>query len=262
MIASRAHPEDCAPPGCRAEVTSPWPARSHGPLPAPPCHPTRRSTWASAPAPAEPHQSAPSEASSTCFPTRPRERDYLIQFQVPEFTCHCPLTGQPDFAHFTIDMVCRPALHRAQEPEDVFLELPPRRRLPREGHQHHPGRPGEGRHRTALRCASRPSWYVRGGIYTNVVAEHHKKGWKPAVPVPLAQLPLETGLSQLSTGLTAPHRHLAASDNHGDESAARQAPPLPVRAPEGAQPSDIRPNPALRADQPGHRRAQAPHPGR
>jgi hypothetical protein len=24
---------------------------------------------------------------------------------VPEFTCHCPLTGQPDFAHFTIDMI-------------------------------------------------------------------------------------------------------------------------------------------------------------
>ena len=33
------------------------------------------------------------------------QRDYLIQFQVPEFTCHCPLTGQPDFAHFTIDMI-------------------------------------------------------------------------------------------------------------------------------------------------------------
>ena len=29
----------------------------------------------------------------------------MIQFQVPEFTCHCPLTGQPDFAHFTIDMI-------------------------------------------------------------------------------------------------------------------------------------------------------------
>ena len=33
------------------------------------------------------------------------QRDYLIQFQVPEFTCHCPLTGQPDFAHFTINMI-------------------------------------------------------------------------------------------------------------------------------------------------------------
>jgi 7-cyano-7-deazaguanine reductase len=33
------------------------------------------------------------------------ERDYLIQLPVPEFTCHCPLTGQPDFAHFTIEMI-------------------------------------------------------------------------------------------------------------------------------------------------------------
>ena len=37
------------------------------------------------------------------FPNPAPERDYVIQFQVPEFTCHCPLTGQPDFAHFTID---------------------------------------------------------------------------------------------------------------------------------------------------------------
>ena len=40
------------------------------------------------------------------FPNPTPERDYVIQFQIPEFTCHCPLTGQPDFAHFTIDMIC------------------------------------------------------------------------------------------------------------------------------------------------------------
>ena len=39
------------------------------------------------------------------FPNPAPKRDYVIQFQIPEFTCHCPLTGQPDFAHFTIDMV-------------------------------------------------------------------------------------------------------------------------------------------------------------
>jgi 7-cyano-7-deazaguanine reductase len=33
------------------------------------------------------------------------QRDYLIRFQLPEFTCLCPLTGQPDFAHFSIDIV-------------------------------------------------------------------------------------------------------------------------------------------------------------
>ena len=47
--------------------------------------------------------SAPSKELHV-FPTRRRAR-LRHQFQVPEFTCHCPLTGQPDFAHFTIDMI-------------------------------------------------------------------------------------------------------------------------------------------------------------
>lgn len=29
--------------------------------------------------------------------------DYLIRFTCPEFTCLCPITGQPDFAHLVID---------------------------------------------------------------------------------------------------------------------------------------------------------------
>ena len=32
-------------------------------------------------------------------------RPYTIAFECPEFTCLCPLTGQPDFAHFTIQYV-------------------------------------------------------------------------------------------------------------------------------------------------------------
>ena len=31
--------------------------------------------------------------------------DYLVRFSCPEFTCLCPITGQPDFAHFVIDYV-------------------------------------------------------------------------------------------------------------------------------------------------------------
>ena len=31
--------------------------------------------------------------------------DYLIRFTAPEFTTLCPITGQPDFAHFVIDYV-------------------------------------------------------------------------------------------------------------------------------------------------------------
>ena len=32
-------------------------------------------------------------------------RDYLIEFNIPEFTCLCPLTGQPDFAEFHIKYI-------------------------------------------------------------------------------------------------------------------------------------------------------------
>jgi 7-cyano-7-deazaguanine reductase len=32
------------------------------------------------------------------FPNPHPERDYLIRFECPEFTCLCPRTGQPDFA--------------------------------------------------------------------------------------------------------------------------------------------------------------------
>jgi 7-cyano-7-deazaguanine reductase len=39
------------------------------------------------------------------FPNPKAERDYVIVFDCPEFTCLCPLTGQPDFATFTIRYV-------------------------------------------------------------------------------------------------------------------------------------------------------------
>jgi 7-cyano-7-deazaguanine reductase len=39
------------------------------------------------------------------FPNPSPDRDYEISFDVPEFTCLCPMTGQPDFAHFSITYV-------------------------------------------------------------------------------------------------------------------------------------------------------------
>jgi len=38
-------------------------------------------------------------------------------------------------------------------------------------------------------------WYVRGGIYTNVVAEHRRKGWKAQPTVALPSLDAQTGLA-------------------------------------------------------------------
>ena len=119
-------------------------------------------------------------------------RDYVIQFQIPEFTCHCPLTGQPDFAAFTIDIVAdklcvelkslkmymwsfrnEGAFHEKVTNDildDIVKATQPR----------------------FARITAK--WYVRGGIYTNVVAEHRKKGWKPQAVVMMPEHPVATGL--------------------------------------------------------------------
>ncbi len=126
------------------------------------------------------------------FPNPTPKRDYVIQFQIPEFTCHCPLTGQPDFAHFTIDMVAdklcvelkslkmymwsfrnEGAFHEKVTNDivdDIVRVTNPR----------------------FIRITAK--WYVRGGIYTNVVAEHRKKGWMPAPVVQLPRHDAESGL--------------------------------------------------------------------
>jgi 7-cyano-7-deazaguanine reductase len=126
------------------------------------------------------------------FPNPAPERDYVIQFQVPEFTCFCPLTGQPDFAHFTIDCIADKlcielkslkmymwsyrndgAFHEKVTNDiltDMVKAIKPR----------------------YLRITAK--WYVRGGIYTNVIAEHRQKGWKPAPKVDLPNLGAQTGL--------------------------------------------------------------------
>lgn len=39
------------------------------------------------------------------FPNPTPERDYEIVFECPEFTCLCPITGQPDFATLKINYV-------------------------------------------------------------------------------------------------------------------------------------------------------------
>jgi len=48
--------------------------------------------------------SQPSKDLQT-FPNPAPERDYEIAFDCPEFTCLCPMTGQPDFARFKISYV-------------------------------------------------------------------------------------------------------------------------------------------------------------
>jgi len=127
------------------------------------------------------------------FPNPAPERDYLIRFQLPEFTCLCPLTGQPDFAHFSIDIVADKLCVELKSLKLYFWSYRD------EGTFH------EKVTNTVLddivkaiaprfiRVTAR--WYVRGGIYTDVVVEHRRRGWKPASAVTLPPTGAATGLS-------------------------------------------------------------------
>ena len=122
------------------------------------------------------------------------ERDYLIRFQLPEFTCLCPLTGQPDFAHFSIDMVADRVCVELKSLKLYFWSYR------NEGAFH------EKVTNTVLDdlvAATRPRfvrvtarWFVRGGIYTDVIAEYRKKGWKPAATIDLPTANRVTGLAE------------------------------------------------------------------
>jgi 7-cyano-7-deazaguanine reductase len=135
--------------------------------------------------------SAPSKTLDV-FPNPAPGRDYVIQFQVPEFTCLCPLTGQPDFAHFTIDMVADKLCVELKSLKMYFWSYR------NDGAFHEKVtndivddivRATEPRF---IRITAK--WYVRGGIYTTLVAEHRKKGWKPQPVVELPALGTQTGM--------------------------------------------------------------------
>ena len=115
------------------------------------------------------------------------DRDYLIEFEIPEFTCNCPLTGQPDFAKFTIEMI---ADRHCVELKSLKLYLWSYRN---EGAFHEQV---TNRILDDLVAATKPRfarirarWNVRGGIYTNIAAEYRAKGWKATAPVALGELP-------------------------------------------------------------------------
>jgi 7-cyano-7-deazaguanine reductase len=121
------------------------------------------------------------------FPNPQPARDYVIRFDVPEFTCHCPLTGQPDFAHFRIEIIADKLCVELKSLKMYFWSFR------NEGAFHE-------RVTNAIlddivkAIAPRfirihADWFVRGGIRTYVTAEHRKKGWKP---LPAVNLPAAT----------------------------------------------------------------------
>jgi 7-cyano-7-deazaguanine reductase len=118
----------------------------------------------------------PSKALET-FPNPEKGRDYTIRMRIPEFTCLCPKTGQPDFATLHLDYI----------PDQLCVELKSLKlymwSFRNEG----------GFHEkltndilSDLVKATNPKfmrlrgeWYVRGGIFTDVICEYAQTGFTP-----------------------------------------------------------------------------------
>jgi 7-cyano-7-deazaguanine reductase len=130
---------------------------------------------------------APSRELET-FPNPRPGRDFLIRMRMPEFTCLCPKTGQPDFATLYLDYI---AEQRCVELKSLKLYIWSYRE---EGAFHEAI---TNRILDDLVAATQPRFMrltadfnVRGGIYTHVVAEHRAPDWKPGDPVILPSAPL------------------------------------------------------------------------
>ena len=109
------------------------------------------------------------------------QHDYTIHISVPEFTCLCPKTGQPDFATINIDYV----------PDKLCIELKSLKLYIwsfRDEGAFHEAVTNQILSDLATACSPRfmritAEFNVRGGIYTTVTAEHKDKNWNPEPPV-------------------------------------------------------------------------------
>ena len=124
------------------------------------------------------------------FPNPAAHRDFQIHMEIPEFTCLCPKTGQPDFATLVLDYI----------PENTCVELKSLKlyiwSFRNEGCFHEAV---TNQILDDLVNALQPRYmrlvakfFVRGGIFTNVVAEHRAEGWTPAARVELADFDNES----------------------------------------------------------------------
>ncbi len=125
--------------------------------------------------------SKPSKDLET-FPNPSPNRDFVIRMRMPEFTCLCPKTGQPDFATFYLEYI----------PAALCVELKSLKlymwSFREEGAFHEAV---SNRILDDLVAATAPKflrltadWYVRGGIYTQVTVEHRAQGYTPAFADP------------------------------------------------------------------------------
>jgi len=130
--------------------------------------------------------SRPSKRLQT-FPNPTPDRDYRVHMELPEFTCLCPMTGQPDFATLKLDYVpdrrcvelkSLKLYMWSYRDQGAFHEAVTNKILDDLVHATNP---------RYARLEAR--FNVRGGIFTTVVAEHRKRGWTPEAPIELDALP-------------------------------------------------------------------------
>ncbi len=114
------------------------------------------------------------------------ERDFLISIRLPEFTCLCPLTGQPDFADMKLEYI----------PDQTCLELKALKLYIwsyRDEAAFHEAVTNVILDDVVAACAPRYArmtavFNVRGGTYPTIITEYRQTGWTPAadsvLPVP------------------------------------------------------------------------------
>jgi 7-cyano-7-deazaguanine reductase len=128
------------------------------------------------------------------FPNPFVDRDYHIHMEIPEFTCLCPKTGQPDFATLILDYIPDKKCVELKSlklyiwsyrDEGVFHEAVTNKILddfvaalkPR-----------------YIRLIAR--FYVRGGIFTNVTVDYRKAGWQPKPTVLLQEFNSQSNIRE------------------------------------------------------------------
>jgi 7-cyano-7-deazaguanine reductase len=129
----------------------------------------------------------PSKQSLETFPNPQQDRDYTIRMRIPEFTCLCPKTGQPDFA----------TLHLEYVPDALCVELKSLKlyvwSYRNEGAFHEAvtnqilGDLARLLRPRFIRLTA--EFNVRGGIYTTIVAEQRQPEWTPPPTVQLQPEP-------------------------------------------------------------------------